>query len=177
MKKLMFLVAVVATTVLLLSACASSEPTPNEKRSETLLPTETALNILTSSGKTLTPNPVEASMPIYGGELNTGYWIPRTFDAHQKAGYGPTATLMVFNQLVMFDITYKECIPETIIGDLADRWETSDDGTEVTFYLHQGVKWHDGMPFTADDVIYSLDKMTDVNRSGISDWFPAYQSA
>ncbi|MFH0941818.1 MAG: ABC transporter substrate-binding protein, partial [Chloroflexota bacterium] len=32
-------------------------------------------------------------------------------------------------------------------------------------------------PFTAGDVVYSLDKMTDVNRSAISDWFPAYQSS
>ncbi|MDD5083293.1 MAG: ABC transporter substrate-binding protein, partial [Dehalococcoidales bacterium] len=77
----------------------------------------------------------------------------------------------------MFDINYKDCVPETIIGDLADSWETSDNGTEITFHLHQGVKWHDGVPFTADDVVYSLDKMTDVNRSAISDWFPAYQSS
>jgi peptide/nickel transport system substrate-binding protein len=39
------------------------------------------------------------------------------------------------------------------------------------------VKWHDGVPFTADDVVYSLDKMTDVNRSAISDYFPAYQNS
>jgi len=81
-----------------------------------------------------------------------------------------------FNQLVMFDIDYKECVPETIIGDLAENWETSEDGKTITFKLCQGVKWHDGMPFTADDVIFSLDKMNDVNRSAISDWFPAYES-
>ncbi len=36
---------------------------------------------------------------------------------------------------------------------LAERWEISDDGTEYTFYLRQGVTFHNGEPFTADDVI------------------------
>jgi len=116
-------------------------------------------------------------MPIYGGTLVYGHWTPRTFDAHQLVGYGPTGTLPTFNQLVMFDCTYKETVPENIIGDLAESWELNQDGTEITFKLHQGVKWHDGVLFTADDVVYSLDKMTDVNRSAISDWFPAYQSS
>jgi len=105
-----------------------------------------------------------------------GYWIPRTFDAHQKVSYGPTATLPVFNQMVMFDINYKETVPETIVGDLAESWETSSDGDEITFHLRKGVKWQDGVVFTSDDVIYSLDKMNDVNFSAIKDWFPAYES-
>jgi len=115
-------------------------------------------------------------MPIYGGVLEYGLHLTRTFDAHQFVGYGPTGTLPTFNQLVMFDINYKETVPENIIGDLAENWEMSQDGTEITFKLHQEVKWHDGTPFTANDVVYSLDKMTDVNRSAISEWFPAYES-
>ncbi|RJO60183.1 ABC transporter substrate-binding protein, partial [candidate division WS5 bacterium] len=123
----------------------------------------------------LTPNPVESSMPVYGGILEYAGELPRSFDAHQKVGYGPTDTLPTFNQLVIFDLTYKETVPENIIGDLAESWEWNYDGTEITFKLYQGVKWHDGVPFTADDVVYSLDKMADVNRSAISNWFPAYQ--
>lgn len=179
MKKWTACLAPVITLLLLFSACGgAASGLGSNQTAGSALPSEATVGILqTSSTANLTPNPVEASIPIYGGELNTGYWIPRTFDAHQKAGYGPTATLPVFNQLVMFDINYKETVSETIIGDLADSWEVSSDGTEITFHLHNSVKWHDGVPFTADDVIYSLDKMTDVNRSGISDWFPAYQSA
>jgi ABC-type transport system substrate-binding protein len=172
-KKWTILMAVVMTLALLL-ACGPAAPEPVEP---TLPPEITPPPAVeTPSGAHLTPNPVEESTPIYGGTLLTGYWIPRTFDAHQKAGYGPTATLPVFNQLVMFDINYKECVPETIIGDLAESWEWSEDGKAVTFKLHQGVKWHDGVPFTANDVIYSMDKMNDVNRSAIKDWFPAYES-
>ncbi|MFH0941472.1 MAG: ABC transporter substrate-binding protein [Chloroflexota bacterium] len=153
----------------LLLACGPAAPAPTT----TPEPTPTRE---TPSMAYLTANPVETSMPVYGSTLHRGFWIPRTFDAHQRVSYGPTATLPVFNQLVMFDINYKETIPETIIGDLAESWETSPAGTEITFKLRQSVKWHDGVPFTADDVIYSLDKITDPNYSAISGWFPAYQS-
>jgi peptide/nickel transport system substrate-binding protein len=40
-----------------------------------------------------------------------------------------------------------------IVPGLAERWEISDDGTEYTFYLRQGVTFHNGEPFTADDVV------------------------
>lgn len=41
---------------------------------------------------------------------------------------------------------------------LAKSWEISDDGLTYTFHLREGVKWHDGQPFTADDVVFSADK-------------------
>src|SRR5690625_2456742 len=39
---------------------------------------------------------------------------------------------------------------------LAESWEISDDGMTYTFHLRKGVQWHDGEPFTADDVIFSF---------------------
>ncbi len=41
----------------------------------------------------------------------------------------------------------------TIVPALAERWEVSADGTEYTFYLRQGVTFHNGEPFNADDVL------------------------
>ena len=41
--------------------------------------------------------------------------------------------------------------------DLASEWAWSEDGKELTFKLRQGVKWHDGKPFTAADVKCTLD--------------------
>jgi peptide/nickel transport system substrate-binding protein len=45
-----------------------------------------------------------------------------------------------------------------IIPGLAERWETSDDGKRWRFYLRKNVKFHDGSPFTADDVIFSAER-------------------
>ena len=39
-------------------------------------------------------------------------------------------------------------------------WSWSEDGTELTFPLRQGVKWHDGKPFTAEDVKCTWDLLT-----------------
>jgi len=41
--------------------------------------------------------------------------------------------------------------------DLADKWEISKDNLSYTFYLRQDVRWHDGTPFTADDVVFTID--------------------
>lgn len=57
----------------------------------------------------------------------------------------------LFNNLVMMDADYN------IIPDLADSWEYNEDYTELTFHLHEGVKWHDGEDFTADDVVFTMN--------------------
>jgi len=169
MKKWLYLLTMVI--VLTLFACSPAETTlPTEPETPTTpeVPPELAY---------LGVNPVEESMPIYGGTLTESVYYARDFDGHQKAGYGPLTQLPCFNQLVMFDMAYNGISLKTIIGDLAESWETSDDGMEITFKLHQGVKWHDGVPFTADDVVYSLDKMVDPLRSVIYNSYPAYESA
>lgn len=40
---------------------------------------------------------------------------------------------------------------------LAKSWEVSEDGMTYTFHLQEGVKWHDGEPFSADDVVFTAD--------------------
>ncbi len=42
---------------------------------------------------------------------------------------------------------------------LAKSWEASADGLTYTFHLQDNVKWHDGQPFTADDVVFTLSDM------------------
>lgn len=41
--------------------------------------------------------------------------------------------------------------------NLAEKWSISKDGTVFTFVLRDGIKWHDGMPLTAEDVKYSIE--------------------
>jgi len=63
----------------------------------------------------------------------------------------------VFNNLVMFRQDVAQNSPDSIIPDLATSWSWSEDGKELTFPLRQGVKWHDGKPFTAADVKCTWD--------------------
>src|SRR5437867_2428920 len=52
-----------------------------------------------------------------------------------------------------------------LIGSLAKTWDVSPDGTAVTFLLVSGAKWHDGTPFTAQDVKFSWDRAADANTA------------
>ncbi|HLY22808.1 MAG TPA: ABC transporter substrate-binding protein [bacterium] len=62
----------------------------------------------------------------------------------------------MFNKLVR--LRPADWAPE---ADLAERWEVSKDGLTWTFHLKSGVRWHDGHPFTADDVKYTIDAYAD----------------
>lgn len=59
------------------------------------------------------------------------------------------------NGLVRFD----EFDPDKIVPDLADSWEVSPDGLVYAFRLKQGVRFHDGKPFTSADVKFTFDTL------------------
>jgi peptide/nickel transport system substrate-binding protein len=61
-----------------------------------------------------------------------------------------------FNGLVQYD----PANPSEVTGDLAKEWEVSPDGTLYTFTLHEA-NWHDGTPVTADDVVFTLDRIAE----------------
>ena len=87
------------------------------------------------------------------GKSNPGFW-----DIHY--GGSTNATLVPtsprFNQL----LEYNPVKPSEIIGDLAKSWEVNAAGDEYIFRLHD-VKWNDGKPVTADDIVFSLDRITE----------------
>jgi peptide/nickel transport system substrate-binding protein len=58
----------------------------------------------------------------------------------------------VSNNLVMYKQDEPRNSLKSIVPDLATDWSWSEDGTQLTFRLREGVKWHDGRPFTAKDV-------------------------
>jgi peptide/nickel transport system substrate-binding protein len=62
---------------------------------------------------------------------------------------------LVYNGLVKYDKDMK------IIGDLAESWDISAGGLVITFHLRRGVKWHDGQPFTAADVLFTYQITVD----------------
>jgi peptide/nickel transport system substrate-binding protein len=66
----------------------------------------------------------------------------------------------VFNNLVMYKQDVATASMQSIAPDLATSWSWNEEGTELTFPLRQGVKWHDGKPFTAADVKCTWDLLT-----------------
>lgn len=62
---------------------------------------------------------------------------------------------MVFNGLVKYDKNMN------IVGDLAESWDISPNGLVITFKLRKNVRWHDGKPFTAADVLYTYQVTVD----------------
>src|SRR5438874_12302100 len=88
--------------------------------------------------------------PKYGGTLRYGILsAPAHFDVHQSGTVSNMAA-----QGPMYDNLIRrhpmDC--QTIIPDLARSWEIAPDGKTYTFFLRQGVQFHDGAAFTADDV-------------------------
>jgi peptide/nickel transport system substrate-binding protein len=66
-----------------------------------------------------------------------------------------TITGHVYNGLIRYDKNMR------FEGDLAESWDISDDGREITFHLRKGVRWHDGEPFTSADVLFTYKLMID----------------
>jgi len=86
---------------------------------------------------------------------------PPSLSMHEEAAPEAARALMgVFNNLVMFDQHIKQNSMQSIVPDLATGWSWSEDGTQLTFPLSEGVKWHDGRPFTANDVKCTWDLLT-----------------
>ena len=98
-----------------------------------------------------------------GGELRAGW-----------AGVGEIRTLdpAQINQVLQFQVSSNVLSGLTHIntelvaeGDLAEDWTVSDDGTEYTFKLREGVTFHNGDPFTAEDVLFTYNRSKDPEQS------------
>lgn len=98
-----------------------------------------------------------------GGTLTCGW-----------SGVGQIVTLdpAQINQVVQFQISSnvlsglmhinRDLVAE---GDLAESWTVSDDGTEYVFKLREGVTFHNGDAFTADDVLYTYNRSKNPEKS------------
>src|SRR3954470_24011979 len=94
-----------------------------------------------------------------GGMLRIGHFTsPASVSMLEESTAAVNRPMMgVFNNLVMFKQDELQNTPESIVPELATSWSWNEDGTELTLPLRQGVKWHDGKPFTAADVKCTID--------------------
>ena len=58
----------------------------------------------------------------------------------------------IYDPLVRMDKDFKP------VPCIAEEWEVSEDGTEYTFYIKEGVKFHNGDDLTIDDVVFSIER-------------------
>ena len=83
---------------------------------------------------------------------------PASGSIHEEATISAVAPFSaVFNNLIRFNQHEKQNRPEFIEPELAESWKWNDDYTRLTFKLRDGVKWHDGKPFSAADVKCTWD--------------------
>jgi peptide/nickel transport system substrate-binding protein len=98
----------------------------------------------------------------HGGTLKIYFFdSPASMSIHEEttaAGQGPM--MAVFNNLVLFKQDVPQSGMDSIVPDLASDWSWDEDKTHLTFRLHEGVKWHDGTPFTAKDVQCTWNLLT-----------------
>ena len=85
---------------------------------------------------------------------------PPSASIHEEATISTIMPFMsVYNNLVVFDPASKQDRLDRIVPELADAWAWSEDGRKLTFTLREGVKWHDGKPFTSADVKCTWDML------------------
>src|SRR3990172_2555789 len=112
------------------------------------------------------PSGQPAEKPASGQPKSSGTLVllmneagdPPTFDFHQESTSAVTETVgPSYDNLVRMDPLDNQ--DATILPDLAEKWEVSIDGKTYTFTLRKGVKFHDGNPFTAADVKFTLERV------------------
>lgn len=92
--------------------------------------------------------PKQAKELVIGIGTDEGTLTPYT----QNTGYpGSNLVALVYDKLLELDVKNK---PQPL---LAERVEASPDNKTFTLPLRSGVKWHDGKPFSAEDVVFSVD--------------------
>jgi peptide/nickel transport system substrate-binding protein len=91
---------------------------------------------------------------------------PSSASLHEESSITAMQPFMaVYNNLVVYDQQQEMARPESIKPDLATEWSWSADNKVLTMKLRQGVKWHDGKPFTSADVQCTWDMITEKRTS------------
>ena len=85
-----------------------------------------------------------AKVGTYGGSMRRGL--------RGSADHNGILRLVGNQGLVRWNLAFTEVLPS-----VAERWEINADSTEFVFHLRPGMKWSDGKPFSADDVLFAIE--------------------
>ena len=154
-RKMIGFASLIGVVVLVIAACGGGDPTAVPPTATTVAPTATTAPAPSPAtpAPTATPEPVVPE-PRRGGTLVAVQHLnARGLDPMLNVCPGTCAPIRpMYDKLVelsKFD-------GATAVPDLAESWNISGDGKIFTFNLRQGVKFHDGSDFTAEDVVYSV---------------------
>lgn len=145
-KKISLMLAAALTAGLALTGCGGS------KTSDTTDNTAGAEN--------------ESTAEVKGVDVDTTGYLVAALNADiqtadvQKTSKDYEVPFNIFDRLV--DVEVDADGNSKIVPSLAESWDISDDGLEYTFHLRQGVKFHNGNDFTAEDVAYTFHRMLTV---------------
>jgi peptide/nickel transport system substrate-binding protein len=135
-----------------LAACGGAS---NSNRT-TQAPASSAAATTASGAASATPA-AAADQPKPGGTISQRIASdPQVLDIHQASSYVAVwPETGCYNQLIQIDP--RDANDANLVADLADKWETPDNGLTYIFHLHPGIKFHDGTAFTSADVKANLD--------------------
>jgi len=101
--------------------------------------------------------------PRRGGVFRVLVEAPHAIDpASVDSVYDALPVAQIFDGLVALDPGLN------IVPALADTWTISHDGRDYMIHLREGVRFHDGTPLTAEDVVYSIKRLLDPKRDKAS---------
>jgi peptide/nickel transport system substrate-binding protein len=103
--------------------------------------------------------PAGAQTPKYGGVLVTHpLSATPSLSPHEESTVATTQQASpCFNNLVYYDPAKKQENVDTLIPELAEKWSWQDGHRNLVFFLRRDVRFHDGKPFTSQDVKYTFD--------------------
>ncbi len=148
------LFSVMVVVAIVVAACGGGDD--EEQPTARPQPTTAAPTATTAPRPTPTPAATPTAAPKRGGVLNVRdirEWTPFWDTWHNFGGFVPFIGNLVSN-LVRYDYDDNT----KIVGDLITEWSAAADGTSYTLKVRQGVIWHDGKPFTAQDVVWNLNR-------------------
>lgn len=108
----------------------------------------------------------ESTQEVRGADVDTTGYLVAALNADiqtadvQKTSKDYEIPFNIFDRLV--DVEVDADGNSKIVPSLAESWDISDDGLEYTFHLRQGVKFHNGNDFTAEDVAYTFHRLLTV---------------